>query len=105
MDNQNAPVEQKNTAAVVALVLGIVSLVGSLIIPFIGGYVGVICGIIGIVEASKGRKIEFKKGMATAGLVCSIIGICLGGLGVICSICACAVGDAINTGIASALNQ
>ena len=105
MENQNTPVEEKNTAAVIALVLGIVSLVGALIIPFIGWLIAIVCGIIGIIQAGKGRKIQTKKGMATAGLVCSIIGVCFGGLGAICTICACALGNAVDAGINSIINS
>lgn len=61
--------------AIGSLVLGIISLV-TLFLP-IGGWFGAIVGIIGIITGNIGRKDPEKKGMATAGLVCSIIGTIL----------------------------
>lgn len=87
--------EQKNSYAIAALVLGIVSIVFS----FIFIWVGLIAGVVGIILAVKGRKIEDKKGMATAGLVCSIIGTSLSGIFVVCALCV--VGSI--AGIASSL--
>lgn len=87
--------EQKNSYAIAALVLGIVSIVFS----FIYVWVGLIAGVVGIILAVKGRKIEDKKGMATAGLVCSIIGTSLSGIFVVCALCV--VGSI--AGIASSL--
>ncbi len=61
--------------AVASLVLGICSLV----FPFIGlGWLSVLVGVVGAVLGSLGRKDESKRGMATAGLVMSIISIALG---------------------------
>ena len=61
--------------AVASLVLGIISIVFSFIpaVDLVGG----ILGIIGIILGAVGRKNPDKKGMATAGLVCSIIGTVL----------------------------
>lgn len=61
--------------AVASLVLGIVSIIFS----FFGGinFFGGIIGIVGIILGVYGKKYESKKGMATAGLVCSIIGTVL----------------------------
>lgn len=61
--------------AVASLVLGIISIVFS----FFGGVnlLGGILGIIGIILGALSRKDEAKKGMGTAGLVCSIIGTIL----------------------------
>lgn len=87
--------EQKNSYAIAALVLGIVSILFS----FIFVWVGLIAGVVGIILAVKGRKIEDKKGMATAGLVCSIIGTSLSGIFVVCTLCV--VGSI--AGIASSL--
>ena len=61
--------------AVASLVLGICSLV----FPFIGlGWLSVLLGIVGAVLGALGRKDESKRGMATGGLVMSIISIALG---------------------------
>lgn len=61
--------------AVASLVLGICSLV----FPFIGlGWLSMILGIVGIILGALGRKNVEKKGMATAGLVLSIISVALG---------------------------
>lgn len=61
--------------AVASLVLGIISIV----LSFFGGInlFGGIIGIVGIVLGVYGKKNPEKKGMATAGLVCSIIGTIL----------------------------
>ena len=59
--------------AVASLVLGIVSIVFS----FIGlGIFGLIPGIVGIILGIIAKK-KAPSGMATAGLVCSIIGVAL----------------------------
>ena len=72
-----------NSKAVVALVLGILSIVLALLY----WWAGVILGIIGIVLGAKARK-ETPCGMATAGFVCSIIGLVLGCLSIVCVLCA-----------------
>lgn len=61
--------------AVASLVLGICALV----FPFIGlGWLSALLGIVGIVLGALGKKNVEKKGMATAGLVMSIIAVALG---------------------------
>ena len=61
--------------AVASLVLGIVALVFS----FIGlGFISVIIGIVGIILGAIGRNNPEKRGMATAGIVMSIIAVALG---------------------------
>lgn len=61
--------------AIASLVLGIISLV----LSFFGlGIISVFTAIIGIILGVLGRKDPEKKGMATAGLVCSIIALVLG---------------------------
>ena len=61
--------------ALASLVLGICSLV----FPFIGlGWLSCILGIVGIILGALGRKNPEKKGMATAGMVMSIISLALG---------------------------
>lgn len=78
--------------AIASLVLGIISIVCGL---FLAGFqwVGAIVGIVGIILGAMAKKNPEKKGMATAGLVCSIIGfilcivlfvacvVCVGGAG------------------------
>lgn len=61
--------------AVGSLVLGIISIV----LSFFGGInlFGGILGIVGIVLGVLGRKDPAKKGIATGGMVCSIIGTVL----------------------------
>ena len=61
--------------AVASLVLGICALV----FPFIGfGWLSVLVGIVGIILGAMARKKETGKGMATAGLVMSMIAVVLG---------------------------
>ena len=61
---------------VASLVLGIIAIICGF---FLTGFqwVGAIVGLIGIVLGAQGRKNPEKKGIATAGLVCSIIGFIL----------------------------
>ena len=74
---------QKNPLAIAGLVLGIASVV----FAFLYVWVGLVAGIVGIVLSVKGRKVPAKKGMATAGLVLSIIGTSLSGVLVACALC------------------
>ncbi|MBQ4109472.1 MAG: DUF4190 domain-containing protein [Clostridia bacterium] len=61
--------------AAASLVLGICSLV----FPFIGlGWVSTLLGIIGIILGAIGRNNPDKQGMATAGIVMSIISVAIG---------------------------
>ena len=76
--------EQKKTLSIAALVLGIVGI----IFDFIVTWVGIVAGIVGIVLAVQARNKEGGNSMATAGLVCSIIAVALGGVMYICAICA-----------------
>ena len=78
--------KQSNSLAIVGLVLGIISIVFPWI-PYLT-YVALPAGIVGIVLSAKGRKIGNGKGMATAGLVLSIIGVVLSGIVVLCAVCA-----------------
>lgn len=73
--------------AVASLVLGICALVFS----FFGlGWLSMILGIVGVILGALGKKNPEKKGMATAGLVMSIIAV---GLGLITWIaCAACIG-------------
>ena len=88
--------------SITGLVLGIVSAV----IAWWGIYlsiVALVCGIVGIILAVKGKKMAKEAGaptgLATAGLVLSIIGTVLAGIGFIscglCVLCAKGVEDAV----------
>ena len=62
--------KQSNGLAIASMVLGIVSLILTCILPY-GSWV---LAIVGIVLAAIAKK-KAKSGMATAGLVCSIIAL------------------------------
>lgn len=62
---------------VASLVLGIIAIVIGVFSSGLLGWLGAIVGIIGIILGALGRKNAEKKGLATAGLVCSIIGLVL----------------------------
>lgn len=66
--------------------------------------IAVICGIVGIVCAVKGQKLAkaagVPTGMATAGLVLSIIGLVLGAIGFLaCTVCVICTGNAVNSAL------
>ncbi|MCR5538596.1 MAG: zinc-ribbon domain-containing protein [Lachnospiraceae bacterium] len=71
--SQYAGGTQSNGMAIAGLILGI----AALIFTFIFSPVGLILAIIGMVLSAKGRKIEYMRGMATAGWVLSIIALIL----------------------------
>ena len=85
-------------ASIAALVLGIVAIV--LAWFYMINIVALICGVIGIILAVKGKKAAVAAGaptgMATAGLVLSIIGTCIAAIGFFsCTLCVlCAAGSA-----------
>ena len=60
--------------AVASLVLGIIALILGIFGGYVGQYIGAVVGLIGIVLGVQGRKNPEKHGIATAGMVCSIIG-------------------------------
>ena len=62
---------------VAALVLGIVSLVIGVFASALIGWLGAVLAIVGIILGALGRKNVEKKGMSTAGMVCSIIALVL----------------------------
>ncbi|MEX1376713.1 MAG: DUF4190 domain-containing protein [Eubacteriales bacterium] len=82
---------QSNGKAIASLVLGILSCV--LLLIKNGAFVGIVLAIVGIVLAVKAKKeIEMSgaggKGMATAGMVLSIIALALCALAIICIVAA-----------------
>lgn len=77
---------------VASLVLGIISLIIGVFCSTLFGWVGAIVGILGIILGALGRQNTEKSGMATAGLVCSIIGTVLSLiLYIACMSCASAI--------------
>ncbi|GGH88513.1 putative membrane protein [Pullulanibacillus pueri] len=83
-----------NGKSIAALVLGICSIV----LP----WVGLIIGIVGIVLASQSIKTikqtnENGYGMAVAGLVCSIVGVCIYGIIILLAIIGIAAFSALDT--------
>lgn len=75
---------------VASLVLGIISVVIAAFFSYIG-WLAVILGVGGIVLGAVGRK-NGKGGVATAGMVLSIIGVALGMIfWIACAICAAAL--------------
>lgn len=79
---------------VTSLVLGIVALV-CCFIPG-AGIVGIILGILGIILGALGKKNPEKKGIATGGLVCSIIATAICGITYIaCAACVGAIGSVL----------
>lgn len=76
----------KKSPATASLVLGILSLICALF--GYGAILGLILGIIGVVLGAKARKIN-QTGVATAGFVCSLIGLVICGVAIVCVV-ACA---------------
>lgn len=77
--------------AIAALVCGILGIVGGFI-PIVP-YFTLVLAILGIVFGVKARKQSMeaqdgKQGLATAGMVCGIVGTSLGAIGIICVLCA-----------------
>ena len=75
---------EKKTLSIAALILGLVGI----IFDFIYLWIGLIAGIIGIIIGVKARKEENAKGMATAGFICSIVAVAIGGFLLACALCA-----------------
>ena len=73
-----------STLAIIALVVGILSIVFAVVYVWIG----LVLGIAGIIISAKARKQSQTK-MATAGFVCSIIGLALSAVFLVCAL-ACA---------------
>ena len=92
--------------AIVSLVL---SIVAAVVCWFgWGAIIALVCGIVGIVFAVKARNLmpvgTDGRGMATAGLVVSIVAVSLCGIAVVCWICALAALGTIGAGLAEGLS-
>lgn len=74
--------QKSNAAAVVSLVLGIVGLCTGWLYGL-----GCILGIIGIVMSAKAKKDFGPSGLATAGLVLSILAVVFGAVTLACTVC------------------
>lgn len=62
---------------VASLVLGIIAILIGLVSAGLLGWLGAIIGILGIILGALGRQKPEGRGLATGGLVCSIIGTIL----------------------------
>lgn len=87
----SAPPKKNNGKAIASLVLGILAVLT--IFTGIGAIIGLVLGIVGIVLGINAKKEidasgEEGKGMAIAGLVCSIIATVICGIGTLCVLCA-----------------
>ena len=83
--------------AIAGLVCGIVSVVFAWVYPV--SFVAWAVGVVGIVLSLKAKK-EAPSGMATAGLVLSIIGTALGVIGFfVCGVCVCKVKQLADEGV------
>ena len=104
-----APVNDPGKGASVAgLVLGIIAIV--LAWFYMVNIAALILGIVGIILAVKGKKASAAAGcptgLGTAGLVLSIIGTCIAGIGFLtCTLCVICAGNAINSAVNDAVSQ
>ena len=94
------PVVPGKSQATAGLVLGIVSIIFcwlGIVSWVVGSVIALVLGIIGAVMSVKAKKLmpPTQSGMATAGLVCSIIGIVLAAIFTVCSIIAYAAACAV----------
>ena len=81
-----------------SLVLGIASLVCGSFLPGLQ-WIGSITGLIGIILGALGRKKSEKKGIATAGLVCSIIGFVLSTIFYVACVACASIGSSLLNGL------
>lgn len=88
----------KKGLAIASMILGIVACVVSWW-GIVSGIIGIVCAIVGLILAIKAQKsykaIGQKNGMATAGLILSIIGLILSIIGTIVCGIALAAGTAV----------
>ncbi len=88
-----------NSKAIAALILGLLGLIFTLERGVLMDLLGIVICIVGLVlsiltkkELAKG---ESGRGLATAGMILSIIGMVIAGFGVLCSACALAAMGAV----------
>lgn len=91
----------KKGFAIAAMVLGIIACVFAWF-GLVSGIISLVIAVVGLVLAIQARKsyaaLGQKNGMATAGLVLSIIGIVLSCIGIVaCGICVCVANQAAKT--------
>lgn len=94
--------------SIAALVLGIISAV--LAWFYLVNIAALVCGVVGIVCASKGKKAakvaEAPTGLGTAGMVLSIIGTCLAGIGFFsCTLCVLCAASTVGAAEAALLGM
>lgn len=77
---QNEAPKSTSTAAVFSLICGILAIILGCCC-----WIGLIPGIVGIILSVLSKKNNEKSGIATAGLICSIIGAAFGAIGLIFS--------------------
>ena len=85
--------------AIAALICGVLAVIS--VFTGVGALIGLVLGIVGIILSINVRKelqslgetadtdpaLKDMKGMATAGLICSIVGTAIAGIGFICVAC------------------
>ena len=97
-----------NNKALVALILGIGGVALVILAPFLANFpafIGLVISIIGIVFGVKARN-ELPVGhpnrnMATAGMICGIIGTVVGGIATLCTLCVCSMAACLAVGAAN----
>ena len=72
------PNTTNHNQAVASLVLGIIAIASCFF--GLGAFVGVVCGIIGIVMANKAKSAGNTEGVCKGGFVCSIVGTAVSGV-------------------------
>lgn len=90
----NILLRKESNRGIASLVLGIASLVCGSFLPGLQ-WIGSITGLIGIILGALGRKKSEKKGIATAGLVCSIIGFVLSTIFFVACVACASVGSGL----------
>ncbi len=87
MENENYNNNGPQGIEIACLILGVVSIISWLF--SIGAFIGVGCGIAGLICASKAKAAGIMSGMRTGGFVCSLIGLIGSSLVFIISCLAC----------------